>query len=153
MMAYRLNKTCFPVDVQIMNCEEEPDTYLCMGIDAAEKVMLDKKIQQAGEEVEAASKIKSEFVANVTHELRTPVNGILGNTKELVHLETDARKLRLLSLVEHGCDNMNAIIDNILDFSKLDAGKFTLEPREFQFRNMIDYVKIKNYIMGKGTLE
>ena len=152
MMAYRLNMTCFPVEVQVMACEEEPDTYLCMGIDASEKVMLDKKIQQAGEEVEAASKIKSEFVANVTHELRTPVNGILGNTKELVHLETDARKLRLLSLVEHGCDNMNAIIDNILDFSKLDAGKFSLELRQFDFFNMIDFVKANhmNKIVEKG---
>ena len=44
MMAYRLNMTCFPVEVQVMACEEEPDTYLCMGIDASERVMLDKKI-------------------------------------------------------------------------------------------------------------
>lgn len=152
MMAYRLNKTCFPVDVQIMNCEEEPDTYLCMAIDTSEKIMLEKKIQQAGEEVEAASKMKSEFVANVTHELRTPVNGILGNAKELMNLETDARKLRLLSLVEHGCKNMNAIIDNILDFSKLDAGKFSLEAQQFDFFHMIDFVKAnhRNKIIEKG---
>ena len=152
MIAYRLNKTCFPVEVQVMSCEEEPGTYLCMGNDASEKVMLEKKIQQAGAEVEAASRMKSEFVANVTHELRTPVNGILGNAKELVHLETDARKLRLLSLVEHGCKNMNAIIDNILDFSKLEAGKFSLELRQFDFFNMIDFVKSNhmNKIVEKG---
>lgn len=150
--AYRLNKTCFPVSVRFMICEEEPDTYLCMGLDLSEKVMLEKKIQQSKEEAESAAKIKSEFVANVTHELRTPVNGILGNTKELLNQETDRKKLRLLSLVEHGCDNMNAIIDNILDFSKLEAGKFSLELREFDFYNMIDFVKSNhiNKIIEKG---
>lgn len=151
-VAYRLNKTCFPVSVRFMVCEEEQDTYLCMGLDLSEKVMLEKKIQQSKEEAESAAKIKSEFVANVTHELRTPVNGILGNTKELLNLETDRKKLRLLSLVEHGCDNMNAIIDNILDFSKLEAGKFSLELREFDFYNMIDFVKSNhiNKIIEKG---
>lgn len=152
LMAYRTNKTCFPVVMRVMMCEGEPDTYLCMGNDVSEKVMREKKIQQAGEEVEAASKVKSEFVANVTHELRTPVNGILGNIKELISLEDNEKKLRLLSLVEHGCNNMNAIIDNILDFSKLEAGKFSLELCKFDFYNMIDFVKSnhKNKIVEKG---
>ena len=152
MMAYRLNKTCFPVDVQIMNCEEEPDTYLCMAIDTSEKIMLEKKIQQAGEEVEAASKMKSEFVANVTHELRTPVNGILGNVRELISGETDKAKLKLLGLVERGCRDMNAIINNILDFSKLDAGKFVLEKQEFEFEHLIEFIKgnHKNKLTEKG---
>ena len=151
-MIYRLNRTCFPVNMKIIRCEENVETYLCMAVDISEKKLLEKKIQQAGEEVETASKIKSEFVANVTHELRTPVNGILGNVKELVHLENDAKKLRLLSLIQQGCSNMNAIIDNILDFSKLDAGKFSLELRKFDFFQMIDFIKgnHRNKIIEKG---
>lgn len=141
MMAYRKNKTCFPVKIRIMQHGETSPVYLCMADDMSERNLLEKKITQAGQEAEAALKVKSEFVANVTHELRTPVNGILGNVQELLALETEKQKLQLLHLLERGCADMNAIINSILDFSKLEAGKFTLEPREFNFRNMIDYVK------------
>ena len=82
----------------------------------------------------------------MTHELRTPVNGILGNTLELKEMETERAKLRILSLIERGCADMNAIINNILDFSKLESGKFTLENREFDFREMMDYVRSNHKI-------
>lgn len=152
MIAYRGNRTCFPMQVKVLFMDGGEGTYICMGHDSSERVLLEKKIVQAGQEAEEAAKVKSEFVANVTHELRTPVNGILGNTKALVEMETDEKKLRLLSLVEHGCNNMHAIINNILDFSKLEAGKFSLELRKFNFRNMMDYVKANhiNRITEKG---
>lgn len=141
MDAYRKNRTCFPVRCKVFQNAQEPSIYHCMAYDAAERNYLITQSAQAGQEMEAALKVKSEFVANVTHELRTPVNGILGNTQALVEIENDPKKLNLLSLVERGCADMNAIINSILDFSKLEAGKFTLEPREFNFRNMVDYVK------------
>ena len=139
--AYRGNKTCFPVRLRIVQYGENPVRYLCMGINTSKRVFFEKEAAQAGQEAEAAQKVKSEFVANVTHELRTPVNGILGNTRELIKAEDDEKKLYLLSLIEHSCDNMNALINSILDFSKLEAGKFTLEPRRFHFRNMIEFVR------------
>lgn len=148
--AYRKNRTCFPISVRFT--VEPHGGYLAMGYDASQKMFLTKKIEQVQQEAEAALKVKSEFVANVTHELRTPVNGILGNTRELVEREDDREKKKLLSLIERGCADMNAIINNILDFSKLEAGKFTLEPREFEFREMMDYVSAnhKNKIHEKG---
>lgn len=150
--AYRENKTCFTVLIKILCYSEEKEWYICSGFDISEQNLLEKKIVQAGQEAEAALKVKSEFVANVTHELRTPVNGILGNTKELINIETEESKIRLLNLVERGCRDMNAIINNILDFSKLEAGKFSLEIREFHFRNMMDYIKSNhiNKITEKG---
>lgn len=152
IMAYRGNRTCFPIRLKIMQYSIEPVAYLCMGMNASARVLFEKEVAQAEQEAEAAQKVKSEFVANVTHELRTPVNGILGNAKELIKIETNDKKLKLLSLIEHGCDNMNAIINSILDFSKLEAGKFTLEPRRFHFRNMIEFVKGNhiNKITEKG---
>ena len=142
-MAYRKNRTCFPARVKLLNVTPFTNDfkYLCMAYDFTHENFWEKKTKQAEAEAEEAGKVKSEFVANVTHELRTPVNGILGNTQELISLETENDKLKLLHLVERSCRDMNSIINNILDFSKLEAGKFTLEPREFHFRNMIDYVK------------
>lgn len=149
--AYRFNRTCFPVMAKVIRYVE-PDTYIVIACDATEKNLLERQNEQIQQEADSAAKVKSEFIANVTHELRTPVNGILGNTRELVEIETDKEKQKLLALIERGCADMNAIISNILDFSKLEAGKFTLETRRFHFRDMIDYVKSnhKNKITEKG---
>lgn len=151
VMAYRRNRTCFATDVRIMKYAEE-DCYICMAVDSSRQIFLKKRADQADQEVEEAQKVKTQFVANVTHELRTPVNGILGNTRELLEREQDPDKMKILRLVERGCADMHAIINNILDFSKLEAGKFTLESREFNFRSMIDYVRANhiNRITEKG---
>ena len=148
-IAYRKNKTCFQTRLKILEYDSH---YICIARDTSGRVSLEKKLSQAEQEAKEALKVKSEFVANVTHELRTPVNGILGNIRELISCEEDNNKLKLLNLVERGCRDMNAIINNILDFSKLEAGKFVLEERKFEFRNMIDYVKSNhiNRITEKG---
>ena len=158
MMAYRSNNTCFPVEVRLLMYEEEQEKgagnplYICMADDVTKMNSLEKEAVRAEQEAQKALKVKSEFVANVTHELRTPVNGIMGNTQELLESETDKDRIKLLRLVERGCRDMNSIINNILDFSKLEAGKFTLEPRRFNFTNMIEYVKSNhsNKITEKG---
>ncbi|MGN0507106.1 MAG: ATP-binding protein [Lachnospiraceae bacterium] len=143
MSAYRKNKTCFPVKGRLYLYHEqgEKKQYVCIVYNFSIENLLEKKASQAGQEAEEAQKVKSEFVANVTHELRTPVNGILGNTRELLTMEKDPDKRKLLELIEHGCRDMNELINSILDFSKLEAGKFTLEPRKFDFRDMMEYVK------------
>ena len=156
IMAYRGNRTCFPVNVRVVQYPGsylgEQEVYLCIADDISEENFLQKKIGQAEEEVKEAGKVKTEFVANVTHELRTPVNGILGNAKALMTRETEPAKIKLLQLIERGCRDMNNLINNILDFSKLESGKFTLEFLRFNFRNMIDYVKNnhKNRMTEKG---
>ena len=156
LMAYRGNRTCFPVKAKIVLYPEtyqgKQPVYLCIANDISAENFLEKKIGQVEEEAKEAAKVKSEFVANVTHELRTPVNGILGNTQELLNREDEPGKIKLLQLIERGCRDMNSLINNILDFSKLEAGKFTLESRKFNFRNMIDYVKgnHKNRMTEKG---
>ncbi|MDE6530971.1 MAG: hypothetical protein K2K96_09395 [Lachnospiraceae bacterium] len=151
MTAYRKNQTCFPADVKILQ-EQKSGIFLCVANDVLEKEYLSRNLEQAKQEAEAALRVKSEFVANVTHELRTPVNGILGHIREMLPEEQEKEKLRKLHLIERCCEEMNKIINNILDFSKLEAGKFVLEPRRFHFRNMIDYVVAnhKGRITEKG---
>ena len=144
LVAYRRNLTCFPVETRILSIGSQQVTYICMADDILEREHLGRQIEQVREEARQAEKVKSEFVANVTHELRTPVNGILGNVRELLSGEDNARIGKSLRLIERCCGDMNKIINNILDFSKLDAGKFTLEPRRFHFRNMLDYVRAQH---------
>ncbi len=152
--AYRKNRTCFSSKIKLFEASEFGCNfeYICMAYETTHEIFWEKKAKQAVQEAEEALKVKSEFVANVTHELRTPVNGILGNTQELLTKETEHDKLKLLHFVERSCRDMNAIINNILDFSKLEAGKFVLESNKFHFRNMIEHVKNNhsNRINEKG---
>ena len=137
--AYRKNQTCFPAEGKLVQGED--GRYICMANDILEKEFLNKEIAQVRNEAKLAMKVKTEFVANVTHELRTPVNGILGNVKELLEEEADEGKRKKLLLMERCCENMGMLINNILDFSKLEAGKFTLDPQRFRFRSMMDFIK------------
>lgn len=141
LVAYRSNLTCFPVEAKIILAAGNPVTYICMANDILEKEFLSREVEKVRQEAQEAAKVKSEFVANVTHELRTPVNGIQGNVRELLDGVEDSRLKKSLLLVERCCGDMNKIINNILDFSKLEAGKFVLEPRRFHIRNMLDYVR------------
>ncbi len=152
LVAYRKNLTCFPVEARIMRFIYGDEIYICMANDILEKEFLGREVEQVRQEAQQAMKVKSEFVANVTHELRTPVNGILGNVREMFDFVTDEKTLKSLQIIERCCGDMNKIINNILDFSKLEAGKFTLEPRRFHFRNMLDYIRSHhiNKITEKG---
>lgn len=152
LIAYRKNLTCFPVEARIMQSSIFSGMYICMADDVLEKEFLNREIDRIRGEAEEAMKVKSEFVANVTHELRTPVNGILGNVREMLDRDLQDETEKQLRLIERCCNDMNKIINNILDFSKLEAGKFALEPRKFHFRNMLDYVKSNhiNKIVEKG---
>lgn len=140
VIAYRKNLTCFPAEARMI-WDEERSQYVCMANDILEKEFLSQELERVKQEAEQALKVRSEFVANVTHELRTPVNGILGNVMDLTEKEEDEKKRKALRLIERCCGDMNRLINNILDFSKLEAGKFVLENRRFHFRNMIDYVR------------
>ena len=99
LMAYRYNKTCFPIDAKFIDTKD--GNYLCLSKDITRRAFLEKRIKQVEQDAEDAMKVKSEFVANVTHELRTPVNGLLGNTRELISRLQDEECLRILDI--HRC--------------------------------------------------
>lgn len=151
--AYRKNKTCFSVLARISKVNSERQKlYICMALDNTIQNYFAHRAQMADEQNQSAQQMKSQFVATVTHELRTPVNGILGNVQTLMGMENDPAKQGLLALMERGCRDMHAIINNILDFSKLDAGKLELDEKEFVLRDLMDYIKSNhiNKITDKG---
>ena len=138
--AYRKNQTCFPVDVKISSIGIEKEVYLCSVWNMAVQKEALKDIHKAKEEVAQATTFRNDFVANVTHELRTPVNGILGHAKNLLGTEVSNEQRKTLEIIVDCCDNMIKIINNLLDFSKLQAGRFTIEEKEFDFRALMEQV-------------
>lgn len=144
-VAYRKNQTCFSVELKVIIEENEGDFFgMCMAVNTAAKQGAIKDMMKAKEKVEDATKIRNEFVSNVTHELRTPVNGILGISKNLMETELDKQQKESIQIIHMCCSNMIEIINNLLDFSKLEAGKFTIEEREFSFREAIDKIIAMN---------
>lgn len=135
---YRKNKTCFPVGLNVASIASEGTTiYVCMAINLTRQKMNLKRLEETTEQLRTAMKDRDSFVANVTHELRTPVNGIKGHAEIMLEDETDSQKKNYLKMILDCCNTMEGIINNILDFSKLEAGKFEIEEREFSFRNFI----------------
>lgn len=143
-VAYRKNQTCFDVDLKIIIKNEDDFFGMCCAIDTSQQVGAIKDMVKAKEKGEAATKVRNEFVSNVTHELRTPVNGIMGISKNLLETELDAQQRESINIIHMCCSNMIEIINNLLDFSKLEAGKFTLEEREFSFRQAMDKIIAMN---------
>lgn len=119
--------------------QDDSDNFgVCRASNTVQQTETKKRLVTAKEEVEEAHKERNEMVANVTHELRTPVNGVLGLAQTLLDTPLNREQKETVELITHCCNNMTKIINNILDFSKLQAGKFTIEKREFSFHETMN---------------
>lgn len=131
---YRKNKTCFPVEMRILSEEYDGrEVFICTAVDMTRYKESLRKVEETTLRLQDSMKARDTFVANVTHELRTPVNGIKGHTELLMEQETDFQKSNYLKMILDCCSTMEGIINNILDFSKLEAGKFQLDEKPFSF--------------------
>lgn len=139
---YKKNLTCFDVQLRVKTWIDDMGSYIG-AVSANETVLIksaEKQLNIAKEEQKITEQIRTEFVANVTHELRTPLNGIIGHVKDLRSVGLNDNQVSSIEIIEHCADNMMKLINNILDFSKLEAGKYLLDERECQFSKFVDHI-------------
>ena len=100
----------------------------------------ERELEQARVAAEAASVAKGQFLANMSHEIRTPMNGIIGLANILLGEQMPPGQREHLELIRRSAVRLLTIINDVLDFSRLEAGRFELERRPFSLRGMLSDV-------------
>jgi signal transduction histidine kinase/ActR/RegA family two-component response regulator len=95
------------------------------------------QLEAARNKAEAADRIKGEFLATMSHEVRTPMNAIIGMTELALHTDLTSEQKRYLETVKSSADSMIQVINDILDFSRIEAGTLDLNPVAFRLRQTL----------------
>jgi CheY-like chemotaxis protein len=104
--------------------------------------------EEARERAEQSRKFKEQFLANMSHEIRTPMNAVVGMTNLLLKTDPSTQQLKYLKAIKQSADNLIVIINDILDISKIEAGRLEFEAVDFSLAEAIDGVA--NTIMFKS---
>ncbi len=108
-----------------------------MARELTESKKLQRELLSARDHAVSAMRLKGEFVANMSHEMRTPMNGIIGMTDLALETEVTDEQREYLLAVKSSANAMLTLINDILDFSKLEAGRLTLEEIEFSLADSV----------------
>jgi len=112
------------------------------------------RVDAARNKSDMKSRYKSAFLANMSHEIRTPMNAIIGMTELLTNEQLNERQMSFIDDIWVSAHSLLAIINNILDLSKIESGKFALTPVNYDFNALVDnIVSMFSYIADKKGLE
>ncbi len=107
------------------------------GVDITERKQYELKLKKLKELAEAHNEQKSSFVANISHELRTPMNGVIGLSGLLMDTPLDNEQKDFVCKIQNSANSLLHIINDILDISKIESGKLDIDPAEFNLQNLI----------------
>jgi signal transduction histidine kinase/CheY-like chemotaxis protein len=113
-----------------------------------------KELEAALVQAEGADRAKSEFLANMSHEIRTPMNGVIGMSELLAATPLSERQSMFVDAVRASAQSLLGVINEILDFSKIDAGQLSLDPQPFKLSRIANEpAQLVAHLAGKKGIE
>ena len=131
---YVVNNRDYYFDVQVNNLGEKdaPLGTLYIIHDTTQSIMRIRAMEMANQELERAAQMKSDFLANMSHEIRTPMNGVIGMTEIALREDISPQVAECLNQIQKSGRNLLNIINDILDFTKIEAGRMEIIPENYE---------------------
>lgn len=132
--------------------EQGPIGVLGISRDITERKRMEAELVQARDAALKAARAKAEFLASMSHELRTPLNAVIGMTDIVLDTDLDPQQRGYIETVRNAGEALLSVINNILDFSKLESGKLVLQDTDFNLRDVLEGVVeiLAPHAHGKG---
>ena len=124
--------------IQVAIAVHQADLHHQTRTELAQRKRMTQALEQARDEALAAAKVKSEFLAVMSHEIRTPMNGVIGMTNLLLDTPLDTRQHHYVETIRSCGSVLLALINNILDMSKIESNKLELESETFSLKQCVD---------------
>jgi PAS domain S-box-containing protein len=126
----------FDLSISLLETPAGP-VVLSIFRDISESKKVEKRLQTAVESAETASRSKSEFLANMSHEIRTPMNGVIGMTELALRTALTAEQREYMDMAGQSARSLLSLLDDILDLSKIEAGRLDLSTLDFDPRQLV----------------
>ncbi|WP_413331305.1 PAS domain-containing hybrid sensor histidine kinase/response regulator [Brevundimonas phoenicis] len=123
-----------------LGSDGKPETYTAIRFEVSDHVRALKALELAQAEARQAAEVRDQFFANISHEVRTPLNAVLGLASALAHTALTPRQTEMLKLITGAGDALRRVLDDMLDLSKMQAGQFSLSLTPFDLRTDIEAV-------------
>jgi len=146
---------CFPIETSVYfrpGSSDAPARFITFIRDITSRKEQEQALVKAKESAEAASVAKSTFLANMSHEIRTPMNAIIGLNYLLRRAAPTPEQTERLRKIDTAANHLLSIINDILDISKIEAGKLVIEQADFHLSAILDHARsmITDQAKAKG---